>query len=240
MRLRGGHETSDPRLDRLPEYDDRSTDFPIRGLLGVERPPRSRTWPYVQLDQGREGACTGFSATMEAAAWPAPVFGDPRTKRPDPGPINAVARDVYRRARQLDDWPGENYEGSSVLGAVKAGVERGWWGEYRWALGPGPDAAAADVIAAIGYSGPVMMGSYWWSGMMRPDEQGRLRRTGRREGGHAYLLTRYSRKLDAVWTPNSWGGEGQGWISRSDLAALLGDDGEACIAVVRLRPRPER
>ena len=229
---------TDRVFDRQVHYDKKSLNYPIRELL-PDKKPRSFSWQHVQLDQGREGACTGFSATMEAAARPVPVFGSPypyKYLNKSVEPLNQVAREIYHRAQQLDEWPGENYEGSSVLAAVKAGTERGWWKEYRWALGPGADAAAQDVIMSLGYKGPVMMGTYWYEGMYAPDANGYLNVTGNVVGGHAWLLTKYSKKLDAVWTPNSWGGHGQGWITRADLVKLLANDGEACIPVIRSKP----
>ncbi len=225
----------DRTFDRVASFDERSLAYPVRLMLG-EKPVRSYSWRHVQLDQGTEGACTGFSATMEAAARPKPVFGDPVRKdfsAEEVAMLNAEASRVYKQAQRVDEWPGENYEGSSVLAAAKVGKARGWWSEYRWALGPGASLAADDVMRAVGRFGPVMMGSWWWSGMMRADGEGFLRATGSRVGGHAYLLTRYNRKRDAVWTPNSWGGAGQGWISRMDLTRLLDEDGEGCVPVVR-------
>lgn len=224
-------------LDRKVHFDERSKNYPIRTLIR-DKDPRSKTWAFVQLDQGQEGACTGFSTTMEAAASPVPVFGSPIKYKyfgASVEPINQVARDVYHRARQLDEWPGEDYEGSSVLGAVKAGAERGWWTEYRWALGPRAEAAAQDVILSLSWHGPVIMGTNWYEGMFNADVDGYLRVAGKVAGGHAWLLTRYSKKKDAVWTPNSWGGQGQGWITRDDLVKLLDADGEACIPVTRTK-----
>lgn len=225
-------------FDRAVKFDERSKAYPIRTLV-ADRPVRSYTWKHLQLDQGNEGACTGFSATMEAAARPKPFFGDPGLgSTVDKIPkINQLARMVYMRARQLDEWTGEDYEGSSVLGAAKVGQEREWWAEYRWALGPGPERAAQDVILALGYAGPVMMGTNWYEAMSRPRGDDRLTVAGEVAGGHAYLLTRYSKARDAVWTPNSWGGEGQGWISRADLVRLLDEDGEACLAINRKMPK---
>ena len=67
---------SDRVFDRQVKYDNKSVDFPVRAIL-PNKSPKSRSWAYIQLDQGQEGACTGFSATMEAAANPVPVFGIP-------------------------------------------------------------------------------------------------------------------------------------------------------------------
>lgn len=228
-------------FDRRPFYDPRSLLHPIRPMLELAaagRGPRSFSWRWVTLDQGEEGACTAFSVTTEAAARPSPVFGDPVTSPPVVGDLNAVAFDLYDRIRVIDGDPAE--EGATVVSSAKAAAEKGWWTEYRWALGPGPEAAAMDVIMAIGYHGPVCIGSWWWTGMDEADEDGYLHPTGTKRGGHAFCLTRYSLSRDAVWTPNSWGGAGQGWIARDDLVELLGDDGEAMIPVTREHLRPRR
>jgi hypothetical protein len=177
---------------------------------------------------------------QDAAARPVPVFGDPVKNPPSVTHLNNVARDVYFSAQLQDPWPGGEYPGASpqyvgtsVLAGVKVGQTLGWWSQYRWALGPGPEAAAQDVILTLGYLGPVIMGSFWYDGMWDADSKGYLNAVGRIDGGHCYLLTRYSLTRDAVWTGNSWGGAGAGWIRRADLVTLLGNDGEACIPVGR-------
>ncbi len=239
MSLKGGFIAVDPQLDRLPFWDERSGSFPIRELV-EGRVPRSYSWRTVTTDQGRQGACVGHGITQEAAARPVTVFGDPVRNPPDVGMLNSVAREVYYAAQAIDPWAGgeypgaaPTYAGTSVLAGVKIGQERGWWESYRWALGPGPEAAAQDVILALGYAGPVILGTVWRSGMWRADADGYLRATGNVEGGHCYLLTRYSVKRDAAWTGNSWGGAGQGWITRAGLVSLLADDGEAVLPLRR-------
>ncbi len=228
-----------PVLDRLIEFDSRSKSYGVRELVG-EKKPRAYSWKSVVTDQGRQGACVGHGVVQEAASRPVTVFGDPVRQPPNVAELNSIARDVYYAAQMIDPWPGgeydgasPRYEGTSVLAGVKIGQQRGWWTEYRWALGPGPDAAAQDVILALGYAGPVIMGTYWRTGMWRPDADGYLRATGSNEGGHCYLLSRYSLERDAVFTTNSWGGAGAGWITRADLTSLLADDGEGVIPVGR-------
>ena len=224
-----------PMLDRAVRYDPRSLDYPIRELVDG-RVPRSFTWRTVTTDQGRQGACVGHGVTQEAAARPVPVFGDPVRNPPTVSLLNATALAVYQEAQRTDEYPGEAYSGTSVLAGVKVGQARGWWTGYRWALGPGPEAAAQDVILALGYQGPVIMGTGWREGMWQADADGYLRATGPVEGGHCYLLTRYSRARDAVWTGNSWNGSGAGWITRADLVSLLADNGEAVIPTGRKTP----
>jgi hypothetical protein len=217
---------NDPRLDRLTEFDERSRGF--RAVAGLEdRPARSYTWRCdIWLDQGREGACVGFAVTAEAAARPVIVTG--LTDR------DALA--VYRRARELDQWPGEDYSGTSVLAGIKAGVELGWFREYRWAFGE------PDLRLAVGYRGPAILGVNWYEGMRQPDDVGFVHLAGAVIGGHAILCLGYSKKRDAYRLHNSWGQDwgqiGECWITRDDLARLLAEEGEACIPETRYRPKP--
>lgn len=222
LQLRGNAYTKDRRLDRVEQFDERSHNFPIKPLLSsLPKKRRGYHWGYYpQLDQGREGACTGFSRAMEAAARPGVVSGI----------TDAMARSVYYRARQLDPWAGEDYEGSSVLAAMKASTELGWYGlepEYRWAFNED------EMAMAVAYRGPVVVGTAWYEGMYNADKDGYLRPTGQVMGGHAYLVPKYSTKKDGYWIPNSWGGSGQGWIHREDMVTLLRDNGECCINTTR-------
>jgi hypothetical protein len=74
------------------------------------------------LDQGSEGACTGFAlaATInfELAAKGAKRFVSPRM--------------LYEMARKYDEWPGEHYEGSSARGAMIGWVRHGACSEELW------------------------------------------------------------------------------------------------------------
>jgi hypothetical protein len=209
-------------FDRVPQFDPKSLRFSIRSLVAA-KPRRSYTWSVpVKLDQGPEGACVGFGWSHEIAARP----------KPDPTITNDYAFNVYHRAQQLDEWPGENYEGSSVLAGAKAVMELGKLREYRWALGPGSVAAENDLALAVGYKGPAVMGTYWYEGMMEPDVDGYLRPTGEILGGHCYLVHGYNVKYGyKIW--NSWGTGFYGFITPADMVTLLGNDGEACIPIVR-------
>lgn len=223
IQLKGGRTTKDKRLDRVVQFDERSRNFPIRQLIDAAAQPRSYTWSCsILLDQGQEGACAGFSVTHEAAARPVTVKNLTETD----------ARQIYKRAQQLDEWPGENYEGTSVLAAIKSAKERGWYGEYRWAFG------INDLILALGYKGPAVLGINWYEGMLDPDNSGHIHATGELVGGHAILANgvnvakKYVR-LHNSWGP-SWGLNGECLISIADLDRLLHEEGEACIPIQRL------
>lgn len=218
FKLKGGYTTRDPRLDRLVQFDERSRQFPIRALIPDKAKPRSFTWSCpVQLDQGQEGACTGFGVAQEGAARPVKVKDV----------TDAVAQEIYHRARQLDEWPGEDYEGSSVIAAVKAAQEKGWYPEYRWAFG------LDDALLALSYHGPVVIGINWYSGMFTPDSDNTIHVTGDIEGGHCTLLNKINVKKKRVGIHNSWGGDCNAELSWDDLDRLLHEQGEACVPVKR-------
>ena len=66
----------------------------------------------IILDQGREGACTGFGL--------AAVANHLLKTRKDFTSFSPVsARMLYEMARRHDEWPGEDYSGSSARGAMK-------------------------------------------------------------------------------------------------------------------------
>jgi hypothetical protein len=207
----------DPRLDRVPRFDERSRAFPVRAAVPVSK-PRSWTWRCdAYLDQGQEGACVGFSRAHEIAARPRVSAA-----------TEPLAHRIYRRAQQLDEWAGEAYSGSSVLGGVKAAQELGYVTEFRWAFG------VDDLALGVSYRGPAVLGVNWYEGMYAPGPDGFLRVTGRQTGGHAILCRGYSLRRDAFLLHNSWGRswgwQGCAWLSRADMDRLLREDGEACFS----------
>lgn len=235
----------DPRLDALPSFDDASRDFPIRALLAPGLVPRSYTWRCaVHLNQGLRGRCCGYAVATEIAARPVVL---PAT--------NLLGDALYREAQQLDEWPGENYEGTSVLAAMKAAKARGYFAEYRWAFSP------EDLLLAIGYHGPAILGINWYEGMSVPNAiNGMIRVSGAIKGRHAIcanavrcawprglaVQARAYANLDVDRTlvkwHNTWGIEwglsGECWITLRDLQYLLAgvNFGEAAIPVQRTAP----
>src|SRR5687767_6414967 len=129
------YNRKDPRSLRYTI--DRKTDF------AVGKPLKTRTRrQYQYLDQGREGACTGFGA--------AKALGQTPIRRADVS--NALAQSIYNRAKQLDEWPGEDYEGSSVLGAMQTVKEAGFISAYYWAT------TLTQMQHAVCYLGSLVIG----------------------------------------------------------------------------------
>lgn len=169
--------------------------------------------------------CAGFAVSHEAASTPAVV----------PGITNAVARQVYKQAQKLDEWPDEGYDGTSVLAAMKAGKARGWWAGYRWAFGE------RDLAFSLGYLGPAVLGVNWYSGMETPDAAGQIHATGEIMGGHSILCIGYDAGKKLYRLHNSWGKDwgigGDCFISASDMVKLLSENGEAAIPMKRSVPK---
>ena len=67
------------------------------------------------LDQGQEGACTGFALAAVANFL---LHNQGQSRRVSP-------RMFYEMARRYDEWPGEWYEGSSARGAMKGWLRHG-------------------------------------------------------------------------------------------------------------------
>lgn len=226
-----------PQLGRHPHFDDRSRSYPIRTLLPARALRTARIWDVLgpfPLDQQAEGACVGMGWSAELAADPVVI----------PVPDVSFAFRLYELAREQDRLMGNYWgDGASVLAGAKAAAAKGWVAQYRWAF------SIDDVIDTLVAHGPVVLGVPWFSDMYRTDANGLVKVGGDLVGGHCLLAYGYLPGTDhgpVVLLLNSWGDSygihGRASIKVDDLARLLADDGEACIAVDQLpappRPRP--
>ena len=101
---------TDPRLGWFKREDDRNAQYPVRELLR-EVAPVTKMWDtQIWLDQGQTPECVGFSWTQWAASNPSSW----------PGLTAADADSLYHEAQRDDEMAGENYDGSSTLGGVRA------------------------------------------------------------------------------------------------------------------------
>ena len=185
------------------------------------------------LNQGAEGACTGFAL---AGVINYLLAQRGLTRRVSP-------RMLYEMARCYDEWPGEKYEGSSARGAMKGWARHGvcdrkLWNEEmrgRGQLTEGIGKAALgtpcgayyrvkhkevrDVHAALNEVGIVYCTLMVHAGWDEPGPvtvvagAGKNKRTlpviariGRADSGHAVALVGYTKQGFIV--QNSWG---KGW-----------------------------
>lgn len=215
-------------LGRLHIPDPRDSAYPVRTLL----PARSgRVYRYWENDgwwgdQGWTSQCVAYAWTHWLEDGPVPQDG--------PAPCVDPAA-IYREAQKIDEWPGEDYEGTSVRAGAKVLQALGYIREYRWAY------TLEDVVAVLLELGPVVVGTAWYDSMFDPHPDETLRIRGKRPvGGHAYLLNGVNTKTERVRLKNSWGRswgvDGHAYLRFGDLARLLREDGEACLAVEVERP----
>jgi hypothetical protein len=84
------------------------------------------------LYQGNEGACTGFglAAVVNYLLW-----------LRDRASIKTSPRQLYHLAKLYDEWPGEDYTGSSCRGALKGWHKHGVCAEELWPYTVKPDGS---------------------------------------------------------------------------------------------------
>jgi hypothetical protein len=209
-------------LGRLIEHDPRSYNYRALGVTD-ERPILTKTWRRgYAYDQGQTPMCVAYtgkgilnttpvSATIPyyiRSAFPASAF--------------------YTGAQELDEWPGNDYDGTSALGLGKYLRSVGLITAYEWCFN------WREVAVALSYRGPVGIGVGWRSAMWDTDSAGFLHPSGAVEGGHEVELI----GVDArgwVIGMNSWGREwgvgGRFKLTFADLNTLLADQGDAVVLV---------
>lgn len=259
IQLKGGFTATDPRLGRVPERDPRN--FLVRGIMAPEQfTIISKTWwlppHFVHKKFDQNGSqCTGMSRAYDLAMSPVPL------KRKDGLPFTeADAQEIYDWARKFDQWAGEDYEGSSVLGAAKACIYLGYIGEYRFA------DSIDDYLGALGHIGPIINGTDWTNTMFEAHPSGLIIPSDVSDmaGGHAYVTRSIYTNRDYIRRklgrgepirngvpllsgPNSWGNgwarDGDWLMWSDDMERLLkGLDrwpGDACITTQAFS-RPQR
>ena len=214
---RGGLEG----LGRLPAIDERShysryamaapqTTLAFRNWLS----PRWQEWPRV-LDQGGTSECVAYSATKF-------LLTHPIVNRPQES-----CNSFYKRCQQIDEWPGEDYDGTSVNASMKILKQDGLISGYTWAFEMEP------VRRHVLEIGPVCVGTDWTIDMFTPDRWGYIWPTGAAAGGHAYLIIGASNRRNnpdgskgAFRIINSWGPKwgphnGRAWISYGVMEKLI-------------------
>lgn len=209
-------------LGRRPAYDQRDERYLIRNLAGVEPERKIRYWydsaPFY--DQGATSRCVEYGWHHWIAAGPV----RPYKKAP-----YWEFGEVYEAAKKVDEWDGEDYDGTSVRAGAKVLQSLGYIESYLWAWN------VDDLAMAVTNVGPVVIGTNWYSDMFEPDRQGVVHATGYNAGGHCTVVTGINRRTGLFRVKNSWsrawGHSGRFWIPFEDMDRLIYEDGEACLAV---------
>jgi hypothetical protein len=176
-----------------------------------------RTVNVPILDQGKEGACTGYGLASVVNY----LF---RTRKQMPSTAEASADMLYRLARRYDEWPGEQYDGSSARGAMKGWNKHGVcsasvWKEANKRLTPRVSDEAVknplgayyrvnhkDLVAmhcAITETGILYATANVHEGWDKVTKNGIIPLKEQMLGGHAFAIVAYDDK--GFWIQNSWG-----------------------------------
>jgi len=189
------------------------------------------------LDQGAEGACTGFGLATVANYLL-------RMRRVVPDQVPVSARMLYEGARRYDEWPGVNYDGSSARGAMKGWHKHGVCAEADWQYQLGPkdpkgltDFRTSEALkrplgaycrvnhkdliamhAAITEVGILYATATVHTGWESVGKDGVIKQNAQITGGHAFAIVAYDQ--NGFWIQNSWsaswGAGGFGRISYDD------------------------
>lgn len=211
-------------LGRLYSLDARDEGYQLRQALVL--PPVLRTWRHWTpgkpiLNQGEFPHCVAY-------AWKQWLTASPIRQGHQ---VDTV--EVYNQAQLIDEWPGEDYDGTSVRAGAKILQQRGFISNYLWA------ASMEEIKQWILTKGPVVIGSNWYSSMSQPlwsDYDGLegywIKPEGNLDGGHAWTIVGFSLNRHAFRMLNSWGDSwgqhGKAWIAEEHVAQLLLEQGEAC------------
>lgn len=220
------------------------TAFPIKKAAGKKRilnvrsdPPDIRDRMYepalihlkakIQnlgkhiLDQGQEGACTAFGLAAVIN-----LLNEKRKYK-----FQASTRMLYEMAKKHDEWPGEDYEGSSCRGAIRGWKNMGVCSEALWlydkkktgeltiarAYAARENTLGAyyrlrpevnDYHAALNEVGAIYVSADVHAGWFNPkskkkNETATIQPDPVKEGGHAFAIVGYNK--DGFIVQNSWG-----------------------------------
>ncbi len=179
--------------------------------LEKQRPP-----PRDQkiLNQYGEGACTGFALAAAINLLYARAEED----------VRVSPRMLYEMAKRHDEWPGEDYDGSSLRGAIKGWSNMGVCTEELWryrvsrkgdlTVRRAKDARShtlgayyrlrpqiSHYHAAINEAEVIVVSAKVHTGWDDP-EDGKIEKHDNVEGGHAFAVVGYDE--NGFWVQNSW------------------------------------
>lgn len=211
-------------LGRLIAHDVRDLKYPLRAVIAPAQTVadvKVKYWPGNDYwgNQGDVSACCGFSAVHLLHSSPITY----KKKIPVYNPI-----DLYLEAQKVDEWEGENYEGTSVRAVMKVLQAAGYIESYHW-------ASSLLALRTAVKSSPVVCGTGWYEDMFFPDKSGKIKIGGSLAGGHAYLIDGINENKEIFRIKNSWGRswgrKGYAYISFEDMQRLMSEEGEICLAI---------
>ncbi|OFZ67354.1 MAG: peptidase C1 [Betaproteobacteria bacterium RBG_16_56_24] len=255
--------TSDPKDLRDRAYTPPPNSLPQMYPANdhIKRFMGAYTKAGLILDQGQEGACTGFglACVINYLRWQAAGM---------PAKHESVSpRMLYHFARRFDEYEGEDYDGSSCRGALKGWYYNGVCAKSKWPYAAGSDSlpkpgwesdaiertlgvyyridlqTITDLQAAIQEVGAIYVSSYThkgWDAVTTGDKPPAshadlpvIPYDGKpsRKGGHAFALVGFNRTGFVM--QNSWGNNwGAGGFAVISYADWLAHAMDAWVAAM--------
>ena len=236
---RKGQRRNGGRVTVLPDVPD-IRDLPYQATLRPLAPKIPVPEGLTILDQGREGACTGFGlAGVIHRLLDTHAAGRPtgETRRVSPHML-------YAMAKLYDEWPGEDYDGSSLRGALRGFFNNGVCQRDLWPIGTKTFASLeaakdarrtglgayyrlrpvlSDYHAALNEAGAIYVSAAVHAGWDKPKD-GRI---VPQKGGplHAFAVIGYDETgffVQNSWGPK-WGNKGTAHWPYDDWAANIQD-----------------
>jgi hypothetical protein len=219
-------EPNNELLGRLHSVDVRDLNHLIKDKIPQTVPAiTSKYWQdnIWSGDQGKTPMCVGY-------AWAHFIEDGPITHAGAHPVVSPIT--IYREAQKIDEWPGENYNGTSVRAGAKYLKNAGKIASYLWAYD------LATLTNTVLNVGPVVVGTNWYYNMFFPDKNGLIKATGNLAGGHAYVINGVDTVKQQFKIKNSWGlgwgQQGHAYISFSDMTRLIKEQGEICLATEKI------
>ena len=238
-------------LDAMPDTLD-FRDVMYSPTL-MEVPPVSdldgfRKLKLPVLDQGSEGACTGFGLATVAN-----YLLSGRGKHTLADEVSAWM--FYAIAKRYDEWPGEDYGGSSARGAVKGWHKHGvcalrLWKDSKVNVDLNDELSADAITRPLGayfrvnhkdlvgmHAAMSEVGVLYataqvhagWSNVQPGDED--IKYSEEVIGGHAFAIVGYDRR--GFWIQNSWGPAwGSGGLARLSYSDWLVNGTDAWVTAL--------
>lgn len=216
-------------LGRVYARDDRDNNYLIENSpLYSTSTLTVRNWDDDQWwgDQGSTSECVAY-------AWTHWLEDGPIYQPNSPQPI-VNPNIIYREAQKVDEWPGENYNGTSVRAGAKILQSQGFIQNYYWTFN------LQTLINTVLNLGPVVVGTVWHRNMFFPNKRTNvITASGPIVGGHAYVINGVDTRRRLFRIKNSWGRnwglQGRAFISFTDMAKLIRMQGEVCIATEKVK-----
>ena len=224
----------DKRLNRHIHHDERSRNYTF-DTTGLKLANTTHVTHIGILDQAQVGSCVAETGTYYQAT--TPIF----EALPKTLPYPLTQPGAYALYSDLETFDGDgpyppNDFGSSGLTLASVLKNKGVISSYQHTF------TLNDALLALTQY-PIAVGIYWYDGMFTPDADGRVNISGFIAGGHEIIGYKLDVDNQRVWFHNSWsntwGVNGDFYLTWADLGNLLSQQGDVIVMLpLNVNPAP--